>query len=168
VARSILFAFLFALAPLAATPAKTPEDRPVAILNVNVIPMDKERVLRNQIVIVRGGVISAIGDAKKVGIPKNAQRIEGKNKFLIPGLTDMHVHLMSDEDEFPDALAEDELKIMKRADLVLLEANPLDDISNTERRAGVMINGRYFPQAEMNKWLDEIAPRFQKALDGQK
>lgn len=51
----------------------------------------------------------------------------------------------------------------KRADLVLLEANPLQNISNTEKRAGVMVKGRYFTQAEMNKWLDEIAPRFQRA-----
>jgi amidohydrolase family protein len=29
----------------------------------------------------------------------------------------------------------------KRADLVLLEANPLEDISNTEKRAGVMAQG---------------------------
>jgi hypothetical protein len=114
--RSILFVLLFSLASLAATPAKTPannlEARPVAILNVNVIPMDTERVLANQTVIVRGGIISTIGNAKAIKVPRNAQRIDGKDKFLIPGLTDMHVHLMSDEDEFPDALAEDELKIM--------------------------------------------------------
>jgi imidazolonepropionase-like amidohydrolase len=53
----------------------------------------------------------------------------------------------------------------KRADLVLLEANPLDDIGNTERRAGVMLKGRWFTQGEMDRWLDEIAPRFQHALD---
>ena len=111
-ARSILFVLLFAFAPLAATSARTPEDRPVAIINVSVIPMDKERVLANQTVIVRGGMISAIGNAKTIKVPRNAQRIDGKDKFLIPGLTDMHVHLMSDEDEFPDGLAEDELKIM--------------------------------------------------------
>jgi len=56
----------------------------------------------------------------------------------------------------------------KRANLVLLEANPLDDIANTQKRAGVMINGKYYLQAEMNKWLDEIAPRFQHALDEKK
>ena len=50
----------------------------------------------------------------------------------------------------------------KRADLVLLEANPLENISNTEKRAGVMLKGKYFTQAEMNKWLDEIAPRLSK------
>jgi|SRR5262245_13320524 len=49
----------------------------------------------------------------------------------------------------------------KWADLILLEANPLDDISNTEKRAGVMTRGRWMPEAELKKMLDEIAPRFQ-------
>src|SRR5918992_4725151 len=83
----------------------------VAFVNVNVVPMDKERVLRNQTVIVRDGIIAEIGDAKRVRVPSGAQRIDGAGKFLIPGLTDMHVHLFSD-DEFPDELAEDEFKIM--------------------------------------------------------
>jgi imidazolonepropionase-like amidohydrolase len=82
-----------------------------AFVGVNVIPMDRERLLQNQTVIVRGGVIAEIGDAKKVKVPKGAQTIDGKGKFLIPGLADMHVHLFSD-DEFPDELAEDELKVM--------------------------------------------------------
>jgi imidazolonepropionase-like amidohydrolase len=56
----------------------------------------------------------------------------------------------------------------KRADLVLLEANPLVDVANTQKRAGVMIDGKYYPQSELNKWLDEIAPRFQHALDAKK
>ena len=32
----------------------------------------------------------------------------------------------------------------KRADLVLLDANPLDDIANTQKRAGVMLKGKYY------------------------
>ena len=56
----------------------------------------------------------------------------------------------------------------KRADLVLLNANPLDDIANTQKRAGVMLKGKYYLQPEMNSWLDEIAPRFQSALDNVK
>jgi adenine deaminase len=51
----------------------------------------------------------------------------------------------------------------KRADLVLLEANPLDEISNTEKRAGVMTRGRWIPDAEFKKMLDEMAPRFKEA-----
>lgn len=83
----------------------------VAFINVNVIPVDRERVLSNQTVMVRDGMITEIGDAKKVKVPKGAQRIDGAGKYLIPGLADMHVHLLSDE-HFPDALAVDELKIM--------------------------------------------------------
>jgi imidazolonepropionase-like amidohydrolase len=52
----------------------------------------------------------------------------------------------------------------KRADLVLLDANPLEDIANTQRRTGVMLKGKFYTQVEMNQWLDEIAPRFQQAL----
>ncbi len=88
------------------------EGQTVAFVGVNVIPMDKERVLANQTVIVKGGLIEKIGDAKKVKIPKDAQRIDGRGKYLIPGLMDMHVHMLSDDDQIPDALAEDELKIM--------------------------------------------------------
>jgi len=83
----------------------------MAFVNVNVIPMDKERVQRDQTVVVRDGVITEIGDARRIRIPVGAQRIDGRGKFLIPGLSDMHVHLFTD-DEFPDVLAEDEFKIM--------------------------------------------------------
>jgi imidazolonepropionase-like amidohydrolase len=91
--------------------ATPPDSNTTAFVGVNIIPMDKERVLRNQTVVVRNGIIAEIGDARKVKVPKGAQRIEGAGKFLIPGLADMHVHLFSDE-EFPDAFAEDEFKIM--------------------------------------------------------
>ncbi len=91
------------------TPARA--QTPTAFVDVNVIPMDKERVLQHQTVIVRNGVITEIGDVKRIKIPAGAQRIDGAGKFLIPGLTDMHVHLFTD-DEFPDELAEDELRIM--------------------------------------------------------
>ena len=40
-----------------------------------------------------------------------AAKIDGKGKYLIPGLVDMHTHLLSDGDEYPDSIAEDELKV---------------------------------------------------------
>ena len=52
----------------------------------------------------------------------------------------------------------------KRADLILLDANPLENISNTEKRAGVMLKGKWYPQSELNKWLDEIAPKIANSL----
>lgn len=107
----VLIIVLSSILPFAAQ-TKPLDAKTTAFTNVNVIPMDKERVLQNQTVIVRDGVIAEIGDAKKVKIPKDAVKIDGQGKYLIPGLTDMHVHLQSDEDKFPDALAEDELKII--------------------------------------------------------
>lgn len=83
----------------------------VAFVNVNVIPMTGERVLREQTVVVRDGRISAIGPAKRTRMPKDALRIDGRGKYLMPGLVDMHSHLFSD-DEFPDDLADEELAIM--------------------------------------------------------
>lgn len=104
--RIIALAFvMFALA--AAASAQT-----TAFINVNVVPMDRERVLQNQTVIVRNGTVAEIGDARKVKVPKNAMRIDAKGKYLIPGLVDMHTHLLSDGDEYPDSIAEDELKVM--------------------------------------------------------
>lgn len=93
------------------TGGSSPQGKVVAFINVNVIPMDRERVIRNQTVIVRNNTIAAIGDAKRINVPAGAQKVDGTDKFLIPGLMDMHVHLFSD-DEFPDALAEDEFKVM--------------------------------------------------------
>src|SRR5688572_1044993 len=91
--------------------ASTPVSETVAVVNVSVIPMDKERVLPRQTVVVRNGTIVEIGDARRIKVPANAQRVDGTGKFLIPGLSEMHVHLFTD-DEFPDELADDEFKVM--------------------------------------------------------
>jgi imidazolonepropionase-like amidohydrolase len=76
---------------------------PVAFVEVSVVPMDSDRILPNQTVVTSGGQIVAIGPAQSVQIPKNAKRIDGKGRFLMPGLADMHVHLnrrgsLKDED----------------------------------------------------------------------
>lgn len=44
----------------------------------------------------------------------------------------------------------------KIADLVLLEANPLEDISNTERIAAVVVNGRFFPKTVLRMMLADV------------
>jgi hypothetical protein len=55
----------------------------------------------------------------------------------------------------------------RRADLVLLNANPLENISATENRAGVMLKGKWYAQSELNAWLDEIAPRIHGSLEAE-
>lgn len=101
----VVIVFIAALQIVAAA-----ESSVVAFTGVNVIPMDSERVLRNQTVLVITGVIVEIGP--KVKLPKGTKVIAAKGKFLIPGLVDMHAHLLSDGDEFPDSIGPDELRVM--------------------------------------------------------
>lgn len=45
----------------------------------------------------------------------------------------------------------------KRADVILLDANPLTDISNVARRAGVIVAGRWLPEREIRERLERLA-----------
>jgi imidazolonepropionase-like amidohydrolase len=51
------------------------------------------------------------------------------------------------------------IAVGNRADLVLLEANPLTSVANLERRAGVMVRGRWLPAEEIQRRLEELAAR---------
>ena len=65
----------------------------VAFVNVNVIPMDRERVIEGQTVIVRDGRIASIEPSARARIPSGALRVDGRGKYLIPGLAEMHAHI---------------------------------------------------------------------------
>ncbi len=73
-------------------------EKPIAFINVNVIPMNTERLLKNHTVIVQNGKIASVGFSSQVRIPENALKIDGRGQYLIPGLADMHVHIR-DESE---------------------------------------------------------------------
>ncbi len=64
--------------------------------HVNVIPMKKEIVLSDYSVIVRDGKIVDIGPSSSVTPPSGATEIDATGKFMIPALSDMHVHLEGD------------------------------------------------------------------------
>jgi hypothetical protein len=69
-----------------------------AFTNVNVIPMNEERVLENQTVLIIDGRIDKIGPQEKIDIPEASNIIDGKGQYLTPGLADMHMHLTHDSD----------------------------------------------------------------------
>jgi imidazolonepropionase-like amidohydrolase len=64
-----------------------------AFVNVTVIPMDRERRIPGQTVLVRGDRIVEIGPVARVNLPDGAVRVDGRGKFLIPGLAEMHAHI---------------------------------------------------------------------------
>jgi len=47
-----------------------------------------------------------------------------------------------------------------RADLILLHANPLEDVGNVNRRAGVMLRGRWLPEEELQGLLERLAASY--------
>ena len=53
----------------------------------------------------------------------------------------------------------------KYADLILLDANPLNDISNTRKISGVFVNGQWIDKAKIETMLSDLAKRntFNKA-----
>jgi len=73
-----------------------------AFIDVQVVPMDRERVLAHQTVIVRGTTIAALGPAGRLNVPPEAVRVAGAGTaYLLPGLADMHTHVMRPEDLLP-------------------------------------------------------------------
>ena len=82
--------------------ATAQEDPVTAFIDVQVVPMDRERVLAHQTVLVRGARIAALGAMREVRIPPQAVRIDGHGgACLLPGLADMHTHVMREEDLLP-------------------------------------------------------------------
>jgi imidazolonepropionase-like amidohydrolase len=45
----------------------------------------------------------------------------------------------------------------RRADLILLSANPLDDVGNVTKRTGVMARGRWLSEEELQRRLRDFA-----------
>lgn len=86
--------------PLACAASQSGPTAPIVIENVNVLPLDREGVLLGQTVVVERGIISRMGPARSTPIPAGSTTIDGTDKYLMPGLVDLHVHLASNpEDE---------------------------------------------------------------------
>ncbi|MDH3612552.1 MAG: amidohydrolase family protein [Gammaproteobacteria bacterium] len=66
---------------------------PTAFINVNVIPMTTETVIAGQTVVVDNGMIVAIGDVDSVPVPEHAKVVDGTDRYLMPGLAEMHAHI---------------------------------------------------------------------------
>ena len=71
-----------------------PARQKIAITEVTVIDVEHGRSIGPRTVLVDAGRIVAIANPRAV-LPTGAQRIDGRGRFLIPGMVDMHVHLFN-------------------------------------------------------------------------
>lgn len=86
IAATLCFAVL---APYAAFASST------AFVNVNVIAMTDDTVAEAQTVVVTGGRIMAIGGVDVTALPEDAVVVDGTDRYLLPGLVEMHGHVTS-------------------------------------------------------------------------
>jgi len=72
-----------------------PDRQAVAITDVTVIDVEHGRSIGPRTVLVDGDRIVAIVAPRDARVPSNAQRVDGRGRFLMPGLVDMHVHMFN-------------------------------------------------------------------------
>lgn len=123
--------------------------RPTVFRHVTVVPMDGERVLEDQTVVVRGrriGLVRGAGDGE-VEAPAGALEIDGRGKYLMPGLAEMHGHLPT-----PDQLERfgedylDRILLLNVANGVLTVRGMLGHALQLEARAEIARGDRLGPQ----------------------
>jgi imidazolonepropionase-like amidohydrolase len=81
-----------------------PPEPSLAITHVTVVDVAAGRLLPDQSVVTRGGRILRTGDAAGLAVPARATVVDGRGKYLIPGLWDMHVHALFDAEVARDFL----------------------------------------------------------------
>ncbi len=112
----LLFSILFVITEVFSSTKDS-----IAIENVTIIPMTEEIVLTNQRVIISNGRIISIESSTKPLSNKVSLSIDGSNKYLIPGLAEMHYHYRSNAIE---------------SDLKLLLANGITTVRNMAESSG--------------------------------
>jgi hypothetical protein len=78
--------------PAPPAPVKPSGRKVTAFTDVTVVAMDSDQPLRHHTVVVEGGSITKLCTTN-CDLPSDVKTIDGRGKWLIPGLHDMHVHL---------------------------------------------------------------------------
>jgi imidazolonepropionase-like amidohydrolase len=85
-----------ALSCAATSPQTVDPKTGFVIEHVNVLPMTANgAILHDVSVVVRDGMITAVDAAQTVRVPSGMHHISGEAKWLMPGLADMHVHVVN-------------------------------------------------------------------------
>lgn len=107
-----LLPFALALAGLApalaqearAQPARPQEESPRFIVDVTVVDVEAGALLSSRTVALVGERIASVLPSAEAEVPDGASVVDGRGRFLIPGLVDAHVHLSAAADAFPALL----------------------------------------------------------------
>src|SRR5437879_5997465 len=89
--RSRAFVLLCVLVS-SATSAQPQQSGPIVIQGATLITGTGGASIRNSAIVIDNGRILDIGARNDVRVPKNAQTIDARGKWIVPGLIDAHVH----------------------------------------------------------------------------
>jgi len=142
---------------------ETGQGSALALTNVTVVDVRTGALRRDQTVLVKDHRIAAVGASREMKLLAKAQQVDGSGLFLIPGLWDMHVHLVFG-DWFPRG---------KEISLPLFVANGVTGVRDMgsdlealqewrkEIAAGKLIGPRIYTSGPM---LDGPKPRFPSSV----
>jgi imidazolonepropionase-like amidohydrolase len=82
---------------LSAIPIRAAASSQIVLIHVTIIDVRDGSVKPDMTVLISDGRIKAIGPSSEIPAPKQIRVIDGRGKFLIPGLWDMHIHSDGDE-----------------------------------------------------------------------
>lgn len=104
IARHMTLTFLlvaFCLVAKAQNRATSAPPSEIYITHVTVIDTETGKEATNQTAVISGGKIAVVAESKKLSAPTSARIVDGRGKYLIPGLWDMHVHRTEYESTYP-------------------------------------------------------------------
>jgi imidazolonepropionase-like amidohydrolase len=90
---ALVLLLLWLATPFLAQQPRSSQSRSLAFTHLTVIDATGAAPRPDMTVVITAGRIVAVGSSKSVPLPQDTQVIEGRGKFLIPGLWDMHIHL---------------------------------------------------------------------------
>jgi len=88
----IFYLFLLPLLLGCASLGKSKISADYVFENVHIIPMSSDIVLKDKALAIKDGTIIAILDQSESKRIKASHRVDGNSRYLMPGLSDMHVH----------------------------------------------------------------------------
>ncbi len=91
-------AMLLTFLALDTSPAVRAQTNSYAFVDANLVMMTGSEVHPHQTVVVVDDRIVAIGPAGQVDLPANVIIIDAAGRYLMPGLVDAHIHLVSEHD----------------------------------------------------------------------
>jgi imidazolonepropionase-like amidohydrolase len=145
--------------------ATAPVSRLLAIVGATVVDVNGKANIPDAVVLIEGNKIKSVGPRKRVRLPRGAQVIDARGKYVIPGLIDTHTHSAYDgKDSWPSS------RFLAAGITTVLDTGSLGTVYELKRRiasgeiqgprmlvCGPLITGEpaAFPIAETVKTPDE-------------